>query len=83
MDSEQLVEIIGQLKERHESLIANFDQILSHQDATIQINDDFSIEKGTDKHKGFMAGIILAKSFVGEFPIDIKRNDEDADDEHE
>ena len=76
MEQEQFVEMILKLKDRHESLQGKLDTILKHQDASIDIGDT-TIEAGTDKHKGFIAGIILAKGWVGDFPIEITQKPED------
>lgn len=56
------------LKKWHQKAVGNLDTILGHQDADLDFGDDLKIKAGTNKAKGFHAGIMVARHYLGGFP---------------
>jgi len=75
-------ELYMALKQWHQGAVANLNTIHDHKDADLDFGSGIEIKAGTDKAKGFHAGIMIALHYLGNFP-DFQFSDgfaEDGDD---
>lgn len=78
---EDLMRMVLKAQSHHDHIKDQLNTILVN-DQPIQIGDDLTLEPGTDRYKGFRAGIRVALEFIGEFPLEIS-DSSDSDDEGE
>lgn len=67
------VEAIRVAKRKHDHTVSQLQVMLEHRDAPIQLGEDASavIKADHPAHKGVMAGVQLALSIIGDFPVEV------------
>lgn len=78
---EALARLILKAQEHHQHAVDQLQLVVSQTDKGIRLGDgDDAIvfEKGSDKCKGFRAGVQIALQIIGTFPIKITGPGEDA-----
>lgn len=62
-------DVLQALMAWHKEKVAELNLVVKEEDADLVISSESTIKAGTEKHKGFRAGIILALSLLGKLPL--------------
>lgn len=79
----EVKEVLEELIKWHKGQVDGIDKILDHPNATIDLGGELEIKPGTDMSKGFRAGLILARSYLGTLPITLGPIEVEVDEEEE
>lgn len=82
--SDEAARLVIKAQEHHNHVRDQLNSILVMKDKGVRLGDEedgVQLDAGTDKHKGFLVGILIALHFMGEFPIQIAESGSDDEEE--
>lgn len=78
--SQDAMQVVLQAEAKHNQTRDQIETVLSQSECDIHLGD-IVLTAGSERHKGFLAGLAVSLNIIGKFPLAINECDEEGDDD--